>query len=74
MNKPVIIGWALMLAGTALWLYGYFTTGHPSLIEWRADSPWWIAEFLPNVESEIGMAVMLIGMVPIYWPVSGNNQ
>ncbi len=57
-----------MLSGTAIWLYGYFVTGHPALIDWRAHAPWWIAEFLPNIESEIGMVLMLAGMLPIYWP------
>ena len=57
-----------MLAGTALWLYGYFTSGHPPLFNWHSDAPWWIADYLPNVESEIGMALMLAAMVPIYWP------
>jgi hypothetical protein len=57
-----------MSAGTVLWCYGYFTVGHPPIIDWRAISPWWIAEFLPNVESEIGMVLMFAGMVPIYWP------
>jgi hypothetical protein len=74
MSKPVNIGWVLMLAGTVLWLYGYFATGHPSLIDWRADTPWWIAEFLPNIESEIGMAIMLASMVPIYWPAQADHQ
>jgi hypothetical protein len=68
MSKSVVIGWVIMLAGTALWLYGYFVTGHPSLVNWHAETPWWIADFLPNKESEIGMVVMFIGMVPIYWP------
>ena len=27
-----------MLVGTALWIYGYFITGHPSLVDWRADA------------------------------------
>ncbi len=68
MSKVVIIGWIVMLAGTALWFYGYLVTGHPSLIDWRADTPWWIAEFLPNIEFEAGMALILVSMVPIYWP------
>jgi hypothetical protein len=67
-SKPVIVGWIVMWAGTALWCYGYFTTGHPSLIDWRATTPWWIADFLPNIESEIGFLLMLASMVPIYWP------
>ena len=64
----MIVGWIIMLAGTALWLYGYFVSGHPSLIDWSADAPWWIAKFLPNIESEIGLSLTFIGMVPIYWP------
>jgi len=51
-----------------LWLYGYFATGNPSLIDWQANTPWWIADFLPNIESEIGMVLVCVGMVPIYWP------
>jgi hypothetical protein len=67
-SKVVIIGWTVSLGGTALWLYGYFATGNPSLIHWRDNTPWWIADYLPNIQSEIGMAVMLAGMVLIYWP------
>ena len=67
-SKTIIFGWILEVAGLAVWLYGYFATGHPSLIDWRASMPWWIADCLPNVESEIGMALICIGMVPIYWP------
>jgi hypothetical protein len=53
---------------TDLWLYGYFATGHPSLFDWHANTPWWIADFLTNIESEIEMALLFAGMVPIYWP------
>jgi hypothetical protein len=69
MSKAIITGWIIELAGTALWLYGYFVTGHPSLIDWQAHTPWWIADCLPNVESEIGMVLVFVGMVPFYWPV-----
>jgi len=67
-SKLVIIGWVIELAGAALWLYGYLVTGHPSLFDWHASTPWWIADYLPNVESEIGMALLFAGMVPLYWP------
>ena len=50
MSRAVITGWIISLAGMALWLYGYFSTGNPSLIDWHASTPWWIADFLPNVE------------------------
>jgi hypothetical protein len=69
MSKTVAIGWIIELAGTALWFYGYFAVGHPSIINWHASTPWWIADFLPNIESEIGMALVFAGMVPIYWPL-----
>ena len=68
MSKAVIIGWIISLAGMVLWIYGYLATGHPSLIEWHANSPWWIADFLPNIEAEIGMALICAGMVPVYLP------
>ena len=67
-NKGIIIGWIVQLVGTALWIYGYFVTGHPSLIDWHAHTPWWIADFLPNIESEIGMALVCAALGPIYWP------
>jgi hypothetical protein len=68
MSKLAIIGWIIELAGAALWIYGYFVTGHPPLIDWRAIAPWWIAEWLPNIESEIGMVLVFVAMVPMYWP------
>ena len=68
MTKAAILGWIIMGAGTALWLYGYLVTGHPSLVDWRAITPWWIADWLPNMEAEIGIILMFAGMVPVYWP------
>jgi len=67
-SKEVIVGWIVVLAGMALWLYGYSVTGNPSVVDWHANAPPWIADFLPNIESEIGMALSFAGMVPIYWP------
>jgi hypothetical protein len=68
MQTRVIVGWIVMLIGTAFWVYGYFVTGHPTVVDWKADTPHWIAEFLPNIESEIGMVLVFIAMVPMYWP------
>ena len=61
------IGWIGAAAGTALWLYGYLAVGHPALIDWQAYVPWWIADLLPNLESEIGMALLNAAMIPITW-------
>ena len=68
MTKVAIIGWIVSLVGTAVWLYGYYMTGNPSLIDWHAHTPWWIADFLPNIKSEIGMGLVCASMVLIYWP------
>ncbi len=73
MTKIALTGWIITLIGTAIWIYGYFVTGHPPLIDWQAHTPWWIADFLPNVESEIGLALVCVGMVPMYWPDSKDR-
>ena len=70
MKKSVIVGYVVLLLGMAIWLYGYFLPGNPSLIDWHARTLWWIADFLPNIESEIGMALMLVSAIPTYWPGS----
>jgi hypothetical protein len=67
-SSAVIFGWIISLAGTALWLYGYLATGHAPLINWHAKTAWWISDFLPNVESEIGMILVFAGTGLLYWP------
>ena len=73
MSKLAIAGWVISLAGTALWVYGYFATGTPPFFNWDAISPWWIAGWLPNSESEIGSLLAFGGLIPIYWP-AGNPR
>jgi len=68
MSKTVIISYIVMVVGSVLWLYGYFTTGDPPLIDWRAYTPWFIADLMPNIEAEIGMALVFGSMVALYWP------
>ena len=67
-SKIRIIGWIVELAGTALWIYADFAGGHRPIVDWPDFAPWWIAEFLPNLESEIGMVLVFAGMIPLYWP------
>jgi hypothetical protein len=67
MSKSVIIAYIASLSGSALWLYGYFEAGNPALIDWHTYTPWWIADFLPSMESEIGMALVFVSTVPIRW-------
>ena len=66
--SKAVIGWIISSAGTALWVYGYFVAGHPPMIDWQSHTPWWIADYLPNIEAEIGMLLAFGGMIPIYWP------
>ena len=63
----VIAGWAASILGMALWTYGYFVTGTPSLIAWGDVLPAWAAEWLPNLEAEIGLMLLIAGSVPLYW-------
>jgi hypothetical protein len=63
LRKRVIFGWIVYLAGTTLWLYGYLVGGRPSLIDWHAYTPWWIADFLPNLPAESGMALIFAGTI-----------
>ncbi len=63
----VISGWVVTALGMILWVYGYFATGTPSLIAWGDYLPGWAAEWLPNLEAEIGMALLIIGSIPAYW-------
>jgi hypothetical protein len=62
-----IIGWGGYIAGGLLWLYGYLVTGTKSLVDWASISPAWVADFMPNLEAEMGMLVMCIAMVPLCW-------
>lgn len=57
------IGWAIYAAGFVVWLFGYLSAGHVSVIDW----PWWISSFVPNLEAELGLALMFASMIPIYW-------
>jgi hypothetical protein len=63
-----IIGYLISAVGTGLWLNGYLVPGSPSLIDWHLHAPEWIANFLPNVESEIGIALMFAAVIPMHWP------
>lgn len=68
MSQVNLAGWILMAAGLALWLYGYWATGHTALIDWASLTPSWIADFLPDAEAEAGMGLMIVAVIPAYWP------
>jgi hypothetical protein len=60
------IGWAIYAAGFVIWLFGYFSGGHAPIFDWDAATPWWISGFIPNLEAEVGLALMFASMIPIY--------
>ena len=64
----IVTLWAAMIVGMALWGYGLFVTGHPPLIDWKSNTPWWIADYLPNMESELGLVLVCLGSLAPYWP------
>jgi hypothetical protein len=42
------IGWAIYVAGFAIWLFGYLSAGHAPAFHWDVATPWWISNFVPN--------------------------
>lgn len=66
MRLVMVVGWVVSLAGIALWVYGLYVAGHPPLLDWPSFAPSWIADFLPNLESEIGLVLSFAGMIPVY--------
>jgi hypothetical protein len=67
------IGWTIYAAGFAIWLFGYLSAGHGPLFDWNAATPWWISSFVPNLEAELGLALMFASVIPIYGrAVRGN--
>jgi hypothetical protein len=67
------VGWAIYAAGFAIWLFGYLSPGYAPLFDWKAATPWWISSFVPNLQAELGLALMFASMIPIYGrAVQGN--
>jgi hypothetical protein len=54
--KAKTLGWIIYVAGFAIWLFGYLRAGHAPLFDWNATTPWWVSSFVPNLETEIGLA------------------
>ena len=61
------IGWTIYAAGFVIWLFGCVTVGHASVFDWDVATPSWISSFVPNLEAEVGLALMFASMIPIYW-------
>jgi len=68
LKKLGILGYLISLAGAALWLYGYFWPANPPLVNWQNYSPWWVANFLPSLQAEVGIAMMFVGTALSCWP------
>jgi hypothetical protein len=57
-------GWAIYGAGFAIWLFGYLSAGHAPVFDWKVATPWWISSFVPNLEAELGLALMFASVIP----------
>jgi len=66
-------GWAIYAVGFAIWLFGYLSAGHAPLFDWNAATPWWISSFVPNLEAELGLALMFASVIPIYGRAVRDN-
>jgi hypothetical protein len=61
------VGWTIYAAGFVIWLFGYVTVGHASVFDWDVTTGSWISSFVPNLEAEVGLALMFASMISIYW-------
>jgi hypothetical protein len=61
------IGWAGTILGCLLWGWGYFATGSTPFIQWTEFAPSWISEYMINWQEELGVLLMLIASVPLYY-------
>jgi hypothetical protein len=59
-----VLGWLIYAAGVAIWLFGYLSAGHAPVFDWNAATPWWISSFVPNLEAELGLALMFASTIP----------
>jgi len=64
MRNAKTFGWAIYGLGFAIWCFGYLSAGHAPLIDWQLATPWWISSFIPNLEAEVGTALMFASMLP----------
>ena len=69
----IVVLWAAMIVGMALWAYGLFVTGTAPIIDWKSNAPWWIADYLPNMELELGLVLVCLGSLAPYWPRRLND-
>jgi len=60
------IGWAIYATGFVIWFFGSLSPGHAAAFDWEGATPWWISSFVPNLEAELGLALMFASMIPIY--------
>jgi hypothetical protein len=69
MSGATIMGSTVSLVGAILWVYGLVGIGNPPLVDWYTDTPYWIADFLPDIEAEIGIVLLIGGsLIALYWP------
>ncbi len=61
------IGWAGTILGCALWGWGYFAVGSLPIIMWSNFAPHWISEFMINWQEELGVLIMLLASIPLYY-------
>ena len=65
-SRLTSLGWAVTLLGCALWTYGYFVGGSLPYIPWATLAPSWIADYLPNWQTEVGLLLATVGSIPLY--------
>jgi hypothetical protein len=61
------LGWAGTILGCLLWGWGYFAVGSLPFIAWSSFAPFWVSDFMLNWQEELGVLIMLIASVFLYY-------
>ncbi len=61
------LGWVVSIIGAAVYAYGFFAEGSTSMVDWPLYLPDWSVAFVPNLEAEVGLALSIVGAIPLYY-------
>lgn len=64
----LLSGWIIVALGVALWLYGLNTRGMRGFVDLPASLPQLVTDALPNLESEAGFLLVVLGVAAILLP------
>jgi len=62
-----ILGWVFSIVGGGFYVYGYFSSGGATVVDWPTLMPEWASAFIPTWQAELGLVLSIIGAVPLFY-------